>query len=216
MASPQTKATQDFVPVKEVRDGIIILKDGSFRALLMTSSLNFGLKSAENQQAIIVQFQNFLNSLDFSVQLFIESRRLDIRPYIALLEERYKNQATDLMKVQTREYIEFVKSFTESASIMTKTFFVIVSYSPAPLQGKGGVTEMASKFLTHQEHVEKAQKKQDDFEESRSQILQRLSVVEQGLVRCGIRAVQLGTEEVVELFYKMFNPGDMEKPIQIN
>jgi hypothetical protein len=132
MATPaQTKATQDFVPVKEVRDGIIILKDGSFRALLMTSSLNFGLKSAENQQAIIVQFQNFLNSLDFSVQLFIESRKLDIRPYLALLEDRYKNQATDLMKVQTREYIEFVKSFTESASIMTKTFFVVIPYSQA-------------------------------------------------------------------------------------
>jgi hypothetical protein len=80
----------------------------------------------------------------------------------------------------------------------------------------GGVTDLASKLLTRGEAVEKVQKKQDDFEESRSQILQRLSVVEQGLVRCGIRAVQLGTEEVVELFYKIFNPGDMEKPIQIN
>ncbi|MBI2476332.1 MAG: hypothetical protein HYV67_03760 [Candidatus Taylorbacteria bacterium] len=215
MASP-TKATQEFVPVKEVRDGIIILKDGSFRAVLMTSSLNFALKSEDNQNAIILQFQNFLNSLDFSIQLFIESRKLDIRPYLALLEGRYKEQATDLMKVQTREYIEFIKNFTENASIMTKTFFVVVPYAPAPLQAKGGVVELAGKLLTRKEAEEKVEKKQDTFEENRSQLLQRLSVVEQGLLRCGIRAVELGTEEVVELFYKIFNPGDTEKPIQIN
>lgn len=211
-----SKATQEFVPVKEVRDGIIILNDGSFRAVLMTSSLNFALKSEDNQNAIILQFQNFLNSLDFSIQLFIESRKLDIRPYIALLEDRYKNQSTDLMKVQTREYIEFIKNFTENSNIMTKTFFVAVPYAPAPLQMKGGIAGFAGKLLTRKEAEEKIQKKQDTFEENRSQLLQRLSVVEQGLMRCGIRAVQLGTEEVVELFYKIFNPGDTEKPIQIN
>ncbi len=215
MASP-TKATQEFVPIKEVRDGIIVLRDGGFRAIFLTSSLNFALKSEDNQNAIITQFQSFLNSLDFSVQLFIESRKLDIRPYLALLEDRYKNQTSDLMKVQTREYIEFIKSFTESSSIMTKSFFVIVPYSPAPLQGRGGVMEIAGNLLTRKEAEDKREKKQDAFEEHRSQLLQRLSVVEQGLIRCGIRAVQLGTEEAVELFYKIFNPGDMDKPVQIN
>lgn len=215
MATPQ-KPTQDFVPIKEVRDGIVVLKDGSFRGVLMTSSLNFGLKSEENQTAIISQFQNFLNSLDFSVEIFIQSRKLDIRPYIALLEDRYKNQASDLMKIQTREYIEFIKNFTENANIMTKTFFVSVPFAPALLQSKGGVVEIASKFLTRKQAEDRVEKKQDSFEESRSQLLQRLSVVEQGLVRCGIRAVQLGTEEVVELFYKIFNPGETDKPIQIN
>ncbi len=216
MATPTTKATQDFVPIKEVRDGIVVLKNGAFRAILMTSSLNFALKSEDNQNAIILQFQNFLNSLDFSVELFIQSRKLDIRPYIALLEDRYKNQATDLMKVQTREYIEFIKNFTENSNIMTKTFFVAVPYSPAPLQAKGGVVGLAGNLLTRKEAVDAIEKKQDTFEENRSQLLQRLSVVEQGLMRCGIRAVQLGTEEVVELFYKIFNPGDVDKPIQIN
>jgi type IV secretory pathway VirB4 component len=215
MATESSKATQEFVPIKEVRDGIVVLRDGSFRGIVMTSSLNFALKSEDNQNAIILQFQNFLNSLDFSVQLFIESRKLDIRPYIALLEETYKNQTTDLMKTQTREYIEFIKNFTESTSIMTKTFFVVIPYAPAPLQAKGGVIELAGKFLTRKEAVEKSQRKQDAFEESRSQLLQRISVVEQGLMRCGIRAVLLGTEEVVELFYKIFNPGDTEKPIQV-
>lgn len=106
-------AAQEFVPLKEIRDGIAILKDGGMRALVLSSSLNFALKSQENQEAIIYQFQNFLNSLDFPTQIFIQSRRLDIRPYIALLEERYKQQAGDLLKLQTREYIQFIKTFAE-------------------------------------------------------------------------------------------------------
>jgi hypothetical protein len=121
-----SKTTQDFVPIREIRDGIVILKDGSMRALVLASSLNFALKSADEQNSIIYQFQNFLNSLDFSVQIFVQSKRLDIRPYIALLEERYKEQVTELMKIQTREYIEFIKTFVENSNIMTKSFFIII------------------------------------------------------------------------------------------
>src|SRR3989338_8803549 len=93
----KAKASQEFVPIKEIRDNIVILKDGGMRAIILSSSLNFALKSAENQEAIIYQFQNFLNSLDFSTQIFMESRRLDIRPYIALLEGRYKEQREELL-----------------------------------------------------------------------------------------------------------------------
>src|SRR5580698_2928957 len=129
--TPQSSArsTQDFVPVSEVRDGIVVLKDGSLRAILLASSINFALKSDEEQTAFIVQFQNFLNSLDFSVQIFVQSRMLDIRPYIATLEVQYKQQLDDLMRIQIREYIEFIKSFTAAANIMTKNFFVVVPYS---------------------------------------------------------------------------------------
>src|SRR3954464_13082507 len=108
-----TKSTQEFVPVKEVRDGIVMLKDGTMRAILLASSINFALKSEDEQTAFIVQFQNFLNSLDFSCQIFVQSRMLDIRPYLSTLEGAYKKQLDDLMRVQIREYIEFVKSFTE-------------------------------------------------------------------------------------------------------
>ena len=133
-----SKATQEFVPIKEVRDGIVILKDDSMRGVVLASSLNFSLKSEDERNAIIMQFQDFLNSLDFSVQICVQSRRLDIRPYIALLEERYKEQINDLMKIQTREYIEFIKKFTESTNIMTKSFFIIVSYDPAMISAGGG------------------------------------------------------------------------------
>jgi type IV secretory pathway VirB4 component len=206
------KATQDFVPIKEIRDGVVILKDGSIRSILLASSLNFALKSAEEQQAILMQFQDFLNGLDFSVQIFIQSRRLDIRPYIALLEQRYKEQATDLMKLQTREYIEFIKKFTEDVSIMTKSFFVVVPYMPPVITGGGLSILNKSKGTT----ASKTQDATAQFEENRSQLDQRISVVEQGLVRCNIRVIKLGSEEIVELYYKLFNPGETEKPIQLS
>ena len=206
------KTSQNFVPIKEIRDGVVILQDGSLRALIIASSLNFALKSQDEQNSIIYQFQNFLNSLDFSVQIFIQSKKLDIRPYIALLEGRYKEQVTELMKIQTQEYIEFIKTFVENSNIMTKSFFVVVPYSPAamttsknPLSGIMGGDKKTAAVAAN-----------DQFEEGRSQLEQRVGVVEQGLTRCGIRVAELGTEEVVELFYKIFNPGETEKPIQIN
>ena len=208
-----SKATQEFVPIKEVRDGVVILKDDSMRAVVLASSLNFALKADDERTAIITQFQDFLNSLDFAVQIFIQSRRLDIRPYIALLEDQYKEQINDLMKIQTREYIEFVKKFTETTNIMTKSFFIIVSYDPAIINLKGaGPLAMFKK----KSQAEEVKKKQASFEENRTQLEQRVSVVEQGLVRCGIRVIRLGTEEVIELFYKIFNPGDTEKPIKLS
>ncbi len=208
------KATQDFVPIKEIRDGVVVLKNGEMRSILLASSLNFALKGADEQQAILLQFQDFINSLDFSIQIFIESRRLDIRPYIALLEQRYKEQATDLMKLQTREYISFIKNFTESVSIMTKSFFIVVPYMPPVLAGDNNpLNILKNKKSTAASKVIDANAQ---FEEDRSQLDQRVSVVEQGLVRCGIRVIQLGSEEIVELYYKLFNPGETEKPIQLS
>lgn len=214
MAGIDAKPTQEFVPVKEVRDGVLILKDGSMRAVLLASSLNFALKSADEQQSIIYQFQNFLNSLNFSIQIFVESRRLDIRPYIGLLEARLKEQVGDLMKMQTREYIEFIKSFTESTSIMTKSFFIVVPYTP-PVLGSASASIAGQFIQARKNKKDAAADASATFEEHRSQLQQRLEVVEQGLVRCGIRVVELGTEELIELFYKIFNPGDVDKPIHL-
>ncbi len=206
---PKQTATQDFVPVKEIRDGIVILKDDSLRAVVMVSSLNFSLKSADEQEAILGQFQNFLNSLDFSAQIFVQSRRLDIRPYIAMMEERIKEQVNELIKIQTHEYVEFIKNFTENTNIMSKNFFVIVPYRPTVITGKKGLFNFGKSD-------KKTSFSDESFEENRSQLEQRISVVEQGLTRAGLRLVRLGTEETMELLYKMLNPGESEKPIQIN
>jgi hypothetical protein len=205
------KSTQSFVPIQEIRDGYAVLKDGSMRAIIMSSSLNFALKSQDEQNAILYQFQDFLNSLDFSVQIHIESRKLDIRPYLALLEQREKEQMSDLLKIQIQEYIGFVKNFTETTSIMTKSFFVVIPYTPAIMTKKNPLGLFKK---TNTEEVKKAT--DQTFEENRAQLEERVSVVEQGLVRCGIRVVRLGTEEIVELFYKLFNPGETEKPIKLS
>lgn len=203
-------ATQEFVPIDDVRDGIAILKDGSMRGILMASSINFALKSDDERQAILLQFQDFLNSLDFSIQILVQSRRLDIRPYIALLEGRYKEQTNDLMKIQIEQYIAFIKGFTESTNIMTKNFFVVIPYDSAIISSKSGLPfSLGGKEKSKED-------KEEDFEEKKNQLEQRMGVVEQGLVRCGVRVAKLGTDEVVELFYKIFNPGESEKPIKLN
>lgn len=208
------KTTQEFVPIKEVRDGVIILKDGSMRAIVLSSALNFALKSTDEQEAIIYQFQNFLNSLDFSVQISVQSRELDIRPYLAILEKRSNDELNDLLKIQIREYLQFVRNFTENQNIMSKTFFIVIPFNPiyiiGPNKGKG-----LSGILPNANKKQNVTEKTDNFEENRMQLEQRVSVVEQGLMRCGIRSVALGTEEAVELFYKLFNPGDTDKPIKL-
>lgn len=212
----QAQATQEFVPLKEVRDGLVVLKDGSLRALLMASSINIALKAADEQEAIVGQFQNFLNSLEFSVQFFIESRELDIRPYVALLEERYSLELDDLMRVQIREYIAFIKDFTERSNIMSKNFFIVVPYDPA-LIARGGIVAALGGLLPSKNNSSSSAGSLTDeqFEQYRTQLEQRVAVVEQGLVRTGVRVAALGTEEVIELFYKLFNPGELEKPLQI-
>ncbi len=208
-----SNSTQNFVPISEMRDGIVMLKDGGLRAILLASSINFALKSEDEQTAFLVQFQNFLNSLDFSVQILVQSRMLDIRPYVATLEEAYKKQLDDLMRVQIQEYIEFIKSFTEAANIMAKSFFVVVPYASSVLSGtKGGALSFLPSFGSASD---KKADQDTTFEESVSQLEQRTAIVQQGLIRAGVRSVQLGTEEAIELLYKMFNPGEEGKPMSL-
>ncbi len=211
MANVSARAAQEFVPIKEVRDGIVVLKDGTLRAILMASSLNFALKSEDEQNAFIMQFQNFFNALDFPVQIYIQSRELDIRPYLQTLEEAYKKTLDELMRIQIREYIEFIKSFVEGANIMTKHFFVVVPYEPAVLNIKK--TGLSS-ILPFKQNSKKTTE-QEDFSYYVSQLDQRIAVVQQGLIRAGVRTVQLETQEAIELFYKIYNPGDEERPVEM-
>ncbi len=206
------KATQEFVPIKEVRDGIVVLKDGGLRAIVLANSTNLSLKSSDEQKATILQFQSFLNTIDFPVQIVVQSRRLDIRPYLLLLENRMKVQTEPLLKIQTREYMEFIRKFTETTNIMTKNFFIVVPYTVKRIGGSKGIFgDLFSKKTAAMEREAKLA----DFEEKRSQLDQRVGVIEQGLASCGLKSVELGTEEVVEVFYKVFNPGEIEGKIQL-
>lgn len=200
-------ATQEFVPIERIRDGVIILKTGELRAVLITNSLNLALKSEDEQQAILMQFQAFLNSLDFDIQFFIESRRLNIKPYIDLLQARSKEVKEDLLKIQIHEYIGFITKFTEESNIMTKHFFITIPYFKSTNDSAGG-SSLLSSFSSSDSTSKESQ---SAFESSRIQLEQRVSTVVQGLSRFGLRAQKLDTEEVVELFYKLFNPSEQNR-----
>ncbi len=210
MATPTPGATQQFVPIKEIRNGVIVLKDGSYRGILICSSINFGLKSAEEQHAITLGFQNFLNMLDFSIQIVVNSRKMDLRPYLALLADKMPEQKTELLRIQLHEYIEFVRSFADQANIMTKSFYVVVSYAPHVS------TAGAVGFLRRSGTGAKDAVAETSFEEDRAQLEQRLALVASGLSGTGVRAVSLGTEEIIELLYRSFNPGELENPIRLD
>jgi hypothetical protein len=204
---PQPKATQAFVPVKEVRNGVVILKDGGYRGILMCSSINFALKSEDEQKAIIGGFQNFLNTLDFSVEIVVHSRKMDIRPYLTMLEGRMDTQSNELMRLQLREYIQFVRGFMDSTNIMTKLFYIVVPYSPAPAKAVAGAVSMLGRA--------QGTGSTDTFEDDRVQLEQRMALAAGGLTSAGLRAVPLGTEEIIELLYRSFNLGELESPIRL-
>ena len=185
------------------------------RMLLMASSVNLALKSNDEQTAILMQFQSFLNSLEFSTQIFIQSRRLDVRPYIARLEARHKEEMNDLLKIQIREYMNFIKTVTASTNIMNKLFLVVVPYTPpkpvtAATPSEGGVGGLLGGLLGKKPKTKSviSQGAMEAFEEAKSQLEQRAGIISQGLTRTGVRIVPLGTEELTELYYHLFNPGE--------
>ena len=208
------KASQNFVPIKEIQDGIVVLKDGGLRVILMASSINLSLKSEDEQTAVIMQFQNFLNTIDFSLQIAVQSRKFDITSYVGAIEEKLKDQAEPLLKIQTQEYIKFIKEFTESVNIMTKHFFLVVPLNPTTISHDSGKGLM-ERVLPSSNKGTNLKEKEKEFSEERSQLEQRVSLVQQGLSRMGIRTMQLKTEDEVELFYRVFNPGEAESAVDI-
>jgi hypothetical protein len=203
-------AAQKFVPIKEVRDGVAVLNDGSLRSIMLASSINFALKSAEEQRAVISQFQNFLNTVDFSVQFSIQSRNLDIDPYLDQLESQHQKETNPLLQTQIREYMEFITTFTDDADIMRKAFLVVVPYNRSVINQDGGIMSTLRGLVGSNDQ----QYDESSFEEARSQLDQRVGIVEQGLVRTGVRVTQIETEEAIELFYQLLNPGNLKANVE--
>lgn len=197
--------TQTFVPLRDIKDNVVILKNGQMNMVMLASSINFALKSLDEQEAILRQFQSFLNTIDFSIQFYVQSRRLNIKPYLELLAGREEKQDNDLMKIQLREYIQFVKTFISEVDVMSKSFFIVVPYTPtsANIQNSfGGLKEV----LGGKKNVYFDDK---NFLEHKLQLEQRVALVEQGLSSIGVRTILLQNEELVELYYHIFNPGEV-------
>jgi hypothetical protein len=200
--SSGASSTQKYVDVEEVRDGVMVLKSGALRAVLLASSVNFDLKSSEEQDAIIAQYQNFLNSLDFPVQIIVHSRRFRIEPYLEKLMEQEKSQENELLRFQISEYRNFVKNLTEVSNIMSKFFYVVIPFSPSETDSGGFFAKLGGMFRP----AEHMNARGELFETYKSQLLQRVEQASAALSGTGVRTSMLSTEEVIELLYNTYNP----------
>lgn len=190
-AKDASSATQQFVEISEIKDGVVMLKNGGLRMLLQANSINFALKSSEEQTAIIAQFQDFLNSLDFSIQIFINSRKLDIEPYLVFLSKITEQQKNELLRIQTQEYIDFIRAMVGSQSIMNKKFFAVIPYDRVIVAGKqfGGSGDAAHSFAR-----------------DKNQLLQRVDHVMLGLRRIGIKSELVDSESALNLLAQLYHP----------
>ena len=196
-------STQQFLEIDQIREGVILLRNKAMRGVLMVSSLNFALKSEDEQNAIIYQFQNFLNSLDFSLEIVVQSRRLNITGYLEKLKELEEKQENELLKIQTAEYQKFIKDLIAGGAIMAKSFFVVIPFTLIEIPGMKAVKGLVKKgeILTLTE---------EQFQRCKSQLWQRMEFVALGLRRCGLQCVPLNTSELIELFWSLYHPEEAE------
>ncbi len=193
--------TQEFLELDEIREGMVVLKDHTVRGVMLVSSQNFALKSDEEQDAVIAQFQSFLNSLDFSVQIVVQSRRLNLTGYLDQLKELEVNQKNDLLKALTQDYHAFVERLIAGSSIMTKNFFVVVPFSlveTVSLDAKRHIPKIAGGLSD------------DDLQRMKTQLWQRMEFVALGLRRMGLKVAPLNSEELIELFWSWHHPKESE------
>lgn len=197
--------TQQFLEIDQIREGVLLLKNKSLRGVLMVSSLNFALKSDDEQQAIIYQFQSFLNSLDFSIQIVIQSRILNITGYLEKLKDLEKQQKNELMKIQIADYRNFISEMVASRQILTKTFFVVVPFTLVELPKFD-----ASKIKIPGFGEKKIEFNEEHFQRAKSQLWQRMEFISSGLRRCGLQCTSLDSLELIELFWALYHPEEAE------
>jgi len=196
-------STQQFLPISQIREGIVVLKNNALRGVMMVSSLNFALKSEQEQMAVISQFQNFLNSLDFFCQIVVHSRKLNITSYLDKIKQLERTQQNELLRIQTREYRMFIEELVKEKNIMSKSFYIIVPYSFAQPQVKTSFKSLLKGEIT-------PPLTEEMFQRGKQQIWQRMEFVAAGLRGCGLRAVPLTTPELIELFWSLYHPQQAE------
>lgn len=199
--------TQNSLQISEIRDGIAIMNDGSFRAVIACQSINFDLMSSREREGVEFSYQNFLNSLYFPVQIFIRSQRVDIGPYIDRLVNIRRAQDNMLLNVLMDDYINFIDILSQEANIMDKSFFVVVPFYPSGdisnlvEAGKGFFGKLFAKPAQTVTRIDQA-----TYEKAKDEIRNRVDSVTSGLFQIGVKSVQLTTKELGELYYNVYNP----------
>lgn len=207
--------TQRYLDVWEIRDDVVILRDGTLRGVLLVSSINFALKSDEEQVAVIQAYTQFLNSLDFTLQIVVQSRKLVIDEYLEKLKQREKEQTNELLKMQTREYHQYVEELVKLADIMAKRFNVVVPYTPGKSVHKRGFFSRLWSLFSPTNVI---RIKEQRFQQYRQELLKRLDYVVDGLSSIGLKAVPLDTQSLIELYYNTYNPetASQEKLVEVD
>jgi len=194
--------SQSFIDIAEIKDDVVILKNGSLRAILAVSAINYDLKSSDEQTAIISQYQNFLNSLDFPVQIIINSRKINVEGYLDFIKNKEKDQPNELLRLQTSEYMKFIKEMVTVSNIMEKSFYIVVPFSPMENKEKGFVGNLMNLMNPQKNILEK----RESFETYKNQLFQRVSHINNALSATGTTIIPLKTQEIIELFYNAYNP----------
>lgn len=204
----QANSTQAHLRIAEIREGVVVLKNGGIRGVLKTSSINFNLKSEQEQNAIIYSYQSFLNSLEFPIQILIRSKKLDIDDYIDGVKKLGEKQENKLLQQQTMEYAEYVKRLVEYADIMAKEFYVIVPFDPGRAQNPESTKKFYSFFqhLAPKDSYTDIKQRRSEFNNLKKGLLQRINVIQSGLENCGLKVEQMDTPGLIELFYESYNP----------
>jgi len=198
-------STQKYLDIAEIKDGVVIMKNGSMKAVLMVSSINFALKSIDEQDAIIYHYQSFLNSLDFSIQIVVNSRQLNLDNYLQILRDQEKKQMNELLRMQISSYIDYIQGLVKMANIVSKMFYVVVPFSVMDVAG--GV----SMALGGKGSSSKLMTSRSTFEKYKDQLFQRVDHVIENLSGTGLRMTMLNTQELIELYYNLYNPELSEK-----
>ncbi|MFA5926719.1 MAG: hypothetical protein WCT32_05575 [Patescibacteria group bacterium] len=197
-------ATQQVIDIAGIKDGIIILKDGGYRIVVSVSTVNFALKSEQEQNSIIFQYQSFLNSLHFPVEIIMRSRRLDLTPYLNKIKGLAGKQENELLRIQTEDYIDFVAKLIDLANIMKKTFFVAIPFQPLTIKSGSFLSNILNR--NKEKTVTELRIPEEEFKRNADEARQRAQIVASGLGSIGLHCVQLTTEELIETFYQIYNP----------
>ena len=209
-ANTQKARTQDLIPIKKIENGVVTLSDGSLRKVILVDGINFDLKSEGEQKIIIGAYQSLINSLDFSLQTNVHSRKLNVEGYLEGLKEKEKNEKNPLIRTQIEEYSKFVGQFVGENAIMSKSFFITVPYTPVGLPGaKGSTISILDIFNRKKGEAESKEDQQNTAHVE--QLEQRVEQILGGLRQIGLRAIPLEDAELVELYFNTYNPTAIEK-----
>ena len=208
-SATNTNSTQNSLEIAEIRDGVVIMDDGSFRSVVMAKSVNFDLMSHEEQEAIEFSYQGFINSLFFPIQIFIRSQRIDMSPYIDNLEKLRVNQDNMLLSMLMADYMEFIERVSEQANIMNKNIYIVIPYFPKDAL-EGALTQSKDFFSgvgkLFSKQTQKVVINEVALEKAKSELRNRVQSVLSGLQPCGVQGIPLDTQELIELYYDMYNP----------